>query len=113
MNCEPNSLDSEDCPIYSITTEKKPNSVAPLPQPATLDGLPAAVMTTMLMEDIPCLVYVTYTPSSSISDVDLVVKPFCSALNSSDLSMHFDKDKIESCINAKSTVGSESLDRYL
>ncbi|KAG7159524.1 proteasome assembly chaperone 1-like [Homarus americanus] len=64
-NCVVHSLHSpafSDSPVYPR-----------LPQPATIDSVPAAVLTECVVGSRPCVLYSVYTETYSTGDLDLVV----------------------------------------
>ncbi|KAK8732326.1 hypothetical protein OTU49_007024 [Cherax quadricarinatus] len=65
----------DNCVVHSLHSPAFPASpVYPrLPQPATLDSLPAAVLTECLVNGRPCIAYSAFTETYSTGDLDLVV----------------------------------------
>ncbi|KAK7070132.1 hypothetical protein SK128_022610 [Halocaridina rubra] len=65
-----------NCSIHSLCSPAfiyKPAYI-PLPQPATIDSVPAAVLSECIVESIPCVLYPIFTETYSTGDLDLVAE---------------------------------------
>ncbi|XP_068238837.1 proteasome assembly chaperone 1-like [Palaemon carinicauda] len=71
------------CIIHSLVSPafKYPPAYSQLPQPATLDSVPAAILTRCIVEKRPCVAYPVFTETYSTADLDLVVDSLIKVFN--------------------------------
>ncbi|XP_071520811.1 proteasome assembly chaperone 1-like isoform X1 [Panulirus ornatus] len=76
--------DEDNCVVHSLHSPAFQSSpVYPqLPQPATLDSLPAAVLTESIVSSRPCIVYPVFTETYSTGDLDLVIDALIKVIQS-------------------------------
>ncbi|XP_069181568.1 proteasome assembly chaperone 1 [Procambarus clarkii] len=107
----------DNCVVHSLHSPTFPKlPVYPrLPQPATLDSVPAAVLTESLVSRRPCVVYPVFTETYSTGDLDLVVDALLKVFQSNPFKkfmpsaldpgrLHHYRDK---------NPRNETLDRYM
>ncbi|XP_076030212.1 proteasome assembly chaperone 1-like [Oratosquilla oratoria] len=107
----------EDCIIKSLKSpEFNFKTVFPrLPQPATLDSVPAAILTSSIVTRRPCVIYAIYTEAYSTGDLDLIASPLMTAFKCEPfktlVSQTLDKSKLQSY--RRKNVRQENIDRYM
>lgn len=70
-----NPMNDTSCIVHSLISPAytHPPAYPQLPQPATLDSVPAAVLTECIVKKRPCVAYPVFTETYSTSDLDLVI----------------------------------------
>nr|XP_027232278.1 proteasome assembly chaperone 1-like [Penaeus vannamei] len=107
----------DNCVVHSLCSPAFPGTpVYPsLPQPATLDSVPAAALTECIVNQRPCVAYPVFTETYSTGDLDLVVdamkkvfhiEPFLKAAASL-------QDNSKLCQYRDRNMRKETLDRYM
>lgn len=75
--------DDGNCLVHALHSPSftYPTAYSQLPQPATLDSVPAAVLTESIVRRKPCVVYPVFTETYSTGDLDLVVDSLIKVFN--------------------------------